>query len=544
MRKIVHRLELDMRRRLRDHLPQKGPATITACPLGASAPKPLLPPRGGLRIEGESTLVFHLLGRELRMPRDHVNWSAPGPGSAHQLMRMNLHYMEYLEHADDGLFSDLVDQWIRSNPACQRGAWRDSWNSYALSLRVVVWMQQLATRRDRLDEALVHNMHTSLTEQLRFLEQNLETDLGGNHLIKNIKALVWASSYFAGLPAERWRAKGVRLLQQELQAQILPDGMHYERSASYHCQVLADLLEIRHALGGYPLGGALDEALSRMVAVVADLAHPDGKVALFNDSGLAMSYAPALLLDAYEHLIGRRPGPRGVFALPQAGYYGMRRQGTLFVADCGRIAPDDLPAHGHGDVLSFEWSVGGQRIIVDQGVFEYVAGARRQASRAAASHNTLCLQGADQADFFGGFRCGRRPGVEVRAWQPGAEGFTLVGAHDGFAHLPGRPRHVRRLDVSPRQVVIHDSIEGATDRRATIGFLLHPAVVAQAAENGLRLRRGDTRIEVSATLPLSIAPAVWWPDMGQEEATLRIEATLPDGVRQARAIFNVVSEVN
>ena len=118
--------------------------------------------------------------------------------------------------------------------------------------------------------------------------------------------------------------------------------------------------------------------------------------------------------DVYERLFGRRPTARESFAFADAGYFGLRSATSYLVVDCGRIAPDDLPAHGHGDVLSFEWSVGTQRVFVDQGVFEYIPGARRQAARSAASHNTLCLEGADQADFFGAFRCGRRPNVEVR----------------------------------------------------------------------------------------------------------------------------------
>ena len=56
------------------------------------------------------------------------------------------------------------------------------------------------------------------------------------------------------------------------------------------------------------------------------------------------------------------------------GYFGARLGDDYLVVDCGRIGPDDLPAHAHGDVLSFELSIAGHRIIVDQGVYEYVAG--------------------------------------------------------------------------------------------------------------------------------------------------------------------------
>ena len=133
-----------------------------------------------------------------------------------------------------------------------RGAWRDSHNSYALSLRVVVWMQQLA-RAPALAGARGRRASPS---RYGFWHDNLETDLGGNHLVKNIKALIWASAFFAGPEAARWRRKGLRLLRRALDEQILPDGVHFERSPSYHAQVFADLLECRHALGARAPRGA------------------------------------------------------------------------------------------------------------------------------------------------------------------------------------------------------------------------------------------------------------------------------------------------
>ena len=122
-----------------------------------------------------------------------------------------------------------------------------------------------------------------------------------------------------------------------------------------------------------------------------------------------MSYPPAQCLDAFAKLTGERPVQQGVFAYPQSGYFGLALGHNVFIADCGPIGPDALPGHGHGDVLSFEWSVGGRRVIVDQGVYEYVDGARRRTARSAMSHNTLCIEGFDQAEFFGDFRVGRRP---------------------------------------------------------------------------------------------------------------------------------------
>lgn len=531
--KLMRRLELTVRRCLRDHLALLCSANlrlsqldrVTAPPLPLfAAPRACLAP-----IAAGEGWQFTFLQRSVHMEGPGVDWSAPGPGSAYQLWRMNLHYMEYLVGVDDEVWGRLVCNWIEANPQMKPGAWQDGWNSYALSLRVVVWLQDLARRAGRLPEDVVARAEASAVGQIMFLERNLETDLCGNHLIKNIKALIWASAYFAGPEAMRWRASGVDLLSRELDKQILADGMHNERSASYHAQVLADLLECRHALGGDPLGGRLDDSLRHMVQVTADLSHPDGGPALFNDSGLTMAHSPSACLAAYERVFGRRPELRSVFAMPDAGYYGLRSNVSYFVADCGRIAPDDLPAHGHGDVLSFEWSVAGERIIVDQGVYEYAAGERRHRARASSSHNTLCFEGADQADFFGAFRCGRRPNAEVLLYEAHGDGFTLEGTHDGFRILSGRPRHIRRFEARPRSVIISDRIEGNPPEPARIGFLLHPEVEVESTSNHVHLKRGRAVVLLSSTRPIGVEPAVWWPDMGVEIPTKRCVIRLAPG---------------
>jgi uncharacterized heparinase superfamily protein len=540
--KLARRVTLRIGRILRDRLAW-GHVTTAAVPQRASAP-PV--PLFVARVRHPSVALgdgwrFTFLNHSVEMTGERIDWMAPQMDSAHQLWRMNLHYMEYLEGATDAQLEALVRDWIEANPVGAPRSWRDSWNSYAVSLRVVVWMQELTRRAGHLASELVAQAEASLTRQLRFLERNLETDIGGNHLVKNIKALIWASAYFGGAEAERWRNRGLHLLGRELRTQVLSDGMHYERSASYHAQVFSDLLECRHALGQDPFDGQVDDALDRMAQVVADLTHPDGGPVLFNDSGLTMAYGPSECLDVYARMFCRRPVPRALPVLTDAGYFGMRVPEAYFVADCGRIGPDDLPAHGHGDVLSFEWSVAGARIIVDQGVYEYRAGERRQRARAASSHNTLCFVGADQADFFDAFRCGRRPNVEVRHYAPLAGGgFVLEGAHDGFRALPGRPRHFRRFEVRPLRLVIEDRVEGEPYQPAYARFLLHPSVSVEGQGTQIELRCGHIIILMISNVTICPEPAVWWPDMGQELPTLRLVLRLAPNKMHATTQFRIL----
>jgi uncharacterized heparinase superfamily protein len=481
-------------------------------------------PTGALTANGDE-LTFTFLGERYSCHREQIDWSAP---ERPQLWRMNLHYMEYLTDCDDKLFADLLGSWILSNGHFRGGAWRDSWNSYALSIRAVVWMQQLASRSDRLPRALITSAEESLARQLSFLEHQLETDIGGNHLIKNIKALLYAGHYFDGSAPRRWARAGGRLLLRQLEEQVLEDGVHYERSLSYHCQVFADLLDCR--MVACDMTERLDAVLARMTRPIADLAHPDGKIVQFNDAGLTMAKSPAKCLSAYASLGGAEPGPAPSFCYPEAGYFGLRTPAYYLVVDCGPIGPDDLPAHAHGDVLSVEISAFGQRLFVDQGVFEYVEGPKRQASRSARSHNTLSVDGADQAEFFGAFRCGRRPRAQVECCEFADGSMRFTGSHDGYSRLPGHPIHRRTVNATENLIHIDDRLDATVDRSARISFLLHPDVEVVQWSEGVVLRLPNgTEVRMSSSVPLKVEAAVWWPDMGFELETKRIAAETQSG---------------
>lgn len=423
--------------------------------------------------------------------------------------------MEFLESLGDADLAAFVAAWIDANPLGAPGATRFAWRPYNLSLRAASWARELARRGDRLDPALLGRMTASLAAQLRFLASHLETDLRGNHLVKNLKALLWGGAVFAGPEADGWRALGERLLASELAEQILPDGCHYERSPPYHGQVLADLLECRVLLPTGPPRDRLDEALVRMARVALVLAHPDGLPAGLNDGGLTMAPPPAELAAAVARLTGVAAGePAGPFALPEAGYWGLAGPGERLVLDCGPLGPRYLPGHGHCDLLALEWSTGGRRILVDQGTYQYAAGPRRALSRGTASHNTVQVGGAEQHDVHGAFRCGRRATPRLLAWRAdGGDAVVFAGTHDGFDGLPGRPRHVREVEARPGEVRIRDRVEGGAGQACAARLLLHPGCAVEVDGTRARIRTGGVEVEAEASVPPVVEPAEWYPDL-------------------------------
>lgn len=488
-----------------------------APPLRAELPRPIFAPRRALLrgSPGQRRLAFLGLDVPLGAP---IDWQPRAWQRGTRLELLNLHYMEWAEALEDREFEACALDWIAHNPRGGRDSWRGSWNCYALSIRALVWLQQLALRRARLSAACLERMRASLSAQLEHLARNLELDIGGNHLIKNLKALLWAASAFEGPRARAWGALGERLLARELELQILPDGMHYERSPAYHAQVLADLLECHAVLGAGALRDELERVLARMAQVCADTTHPDGLPSLFNDGGLHMAYAPGELLARCERALGLRVAARASFALEHAGSFGLRSADELLLFDAGPIGPDELPAHGHGDLLSFEWSVAGRRVVVDPGVFEYHAGEKRAWSRSTRAHATVELDGRDQCEFYQSFRVGARarPRVLACEWRTGW--LDVEAEHDGYARLRGAPVHRRRLRARAGAFEIEDRILGGAGQPALARLPLHPEVHAllEGARAQLCLADGSV-IALECSAALAVEPARYCPDFGIEQ---------------------------
>jgi uncharacterized heparinase superfamily protein len=167
-----------------------------------------------------------------------------------RLWQYQLHYADYVtalaqgaragESAWDQRALELIDDWIDANPPGRR----PGWEPYPLSLRVTNWFAALALLGSGVDEGRRARIASSLAVQGRFLARHLEWHLGGNHLVKNAKALMMLGVALDCPEAAAWRARGFRILLTEMRNQVLADGGHFERSPLYHGIVMEDLLDV------------------------------------------------------------------------------------------------------------------------------------------------------------------------------------------------------------------------------------------------------------------------------------------------------------
>lgn len=526
-------------------------AVAAAQGLGFRRPGPFLEPihleatdwQAHLSVAERTTRLEFCFLNESAAFSGRIDWASP---SRSQLWRYNLHYQAYLlplgiVHRLTGrpefytAFKDVVEGWIAANQA----PFGDGWHPYVVSLRVVNWLSAAHLFSDALghDPEFQDRFRASLIEGIIFISRNLERDVGGNHFLENVKALCLAGSFFSGAAADGWLNLGLRLLHQELGRQVLPDGGHYERSPMYHCIVLEDLLIVAAALrnSGIPWPEGLKDALVRMVRFLGGTVHPDGRIALFNDSvfGIApeprslFSLARGLLgtgcvptgataqLDArYAWLVaGADAGPGGPVAgempeavamrsvreivCPDSGYFGVRDNDSFFLFDAGPACPDDLPAHAHADIFSYELSIGGQRWVVDSGVREYRPGEWRDYARSTRAHNTVSVSGLNQVDVWSSFRVGRRVRPAYVSIFEDHGIVVMTGRHYGF----GRARpHTRIVAVQDgRTWVFIDEVGGFGLVRVENFMHFHPEVVVEANQSGAVLSRkgaSDTQVRL------------------------------------------------
>lgn len=357
------------------------------------------------------------------------------PPQASALWVFHLHYHDWLAdlHAADDLATarKLLVDWME---AC--GHWHPlAWHPYPLSLRLVNWLTHAAwvlgekQTKDWDDEA-AGAFRELLLVQAKHLARNCEVWLGGNHLIKNLKALVYAGACLPG--QEALLVQGLSTLLRELPRQVHPDGGQVEASPWYQAQVLADVVDVAAVLrkaGGVP--ARLQDIMERMAAALEMYRHADGGLALFNDGAVGdVAYLDKLLKRAGA---GEPP-----VVLPQTGYVRMQRGASVVLLDVGKVGPDENPGHAHADTLSFEWSLAGkpgaERVVVNGGTYAYQH-RQRNLFRGTPMHSTVVVDGGDSAEVWGVFRVGRRPRVAGHSIKNPQEGDMAVqGWHDGYAH--------------------------------------------------------------------------------------------------------------
>lgn len=408
----------------------------------------------------------------------------------------NLHYFDDLNSADSASRHSqhvaLIESWIAENPPT-KGV---GWDPYPTSLRIVNWIKWLLASGNATENQL-----QSLSLQAKVLSQTLETHLQGNHLFANAKALLFAGLYFKGKDADAWLDLSLEIFRAQIPEQVLGDGGHFELSPMYHAIISADLLDMISILAAYQNARCADLALSvrerlpKMLRWLAVMTHPDGHLALFNDS--ATNIAPTLtqLVQAAQkvevqtnHTIDTE-----LISLEDSGYFRLNLNDAVVIGDVGKVGPDYIPGHAHADTLSFELSVFGSRLIVNSGTSLYGENDERYRQRGTAAHSTVMVNGENSSEVWGSFRVARR--ANPCGLRFDTHRRLIRCGHDGYKRLPGKPVHTREWHYSDRSIKIVDHLVGEV-QHAEARYYFHPDWECQLNANTLLCTRGHRVVRI------------------------------------------------
>ena len=455
----------------------------------------------------------------------HADWQQAG---APALWRHHLHYWDWaqaLAAEPDrvearAVFATLWRSWSGAVVAGHGEAWLP----YPASLRAWTFC---SVHHDLVAGSQIEpGFLAGLSAHAGFLRRHLESDVGGNHLLKNLKALAGLAVFFAD---ERLLARALGRLDRQLAVQVLLDGGHYERAPSYHCQVLADLIDIAGLLAaaGQSPPLKLGPAISRMRRWLGCVRSPTGNIPLLNDG---YPVDPALV-----RLIEPDAAPSAPFVvLANTGLVTASAGDWHLLADVGPPCPDELPAHAHADTFHCLLHVRDVPLLVDTGTSTYAPGAARSYERSTAAHNTLQVDGANSTEVWGTFRAARRARVSDLTTHRGGE-LTIEAAHDGFRRLRGRPWHRRRWSLTDAGLRVDDVVEGSGQHAITVRWHLAPGSALRLAARGavVTTSAGEFQVGVCSSGPLTLAAesAPVALGFGQTIAapvlTCRIRARLP-----------------
>ncbi len=390
------------------------------------------------------------------------------------------------------------------------------------------------TRRRFFDSLYAHGLH---------IEGNLSVYFSPNtHLMGEAVALHALGVLFPGLPrALRWKRAGGDLVREQMRAQVQADGSHFEHSSYYHVYAF-DML--RFAASIEPMPADYMESLARMAAYLDALLGPQRRLPFFSDDDGGRLFHPYGERDRFGAesvaLWNTRPGavqpersPSRLFE--NCGIAIMQSGDTHLVIDAGPFGYG-RGGHSHSDTLSFVLRRGEEDLLIDAGTYTYMADYKqRNWFRGSAAHNTVRIDGRDQATPEGPFRWADKPAVEAADWKSSerSDYIAAICRYRGFEQL-------RRIEfVKPSLILIVDDITGPpgehlleqfwhsgeaveqeSPRRFRLGpkarlLLSHVGELAVGGENGWRSRclgakeeAAVVRVEYRGALPAQLCAAI------------------------------------
>ncbi len=338
-----------------------------------------------------------------------------------------------------------LESWIVANPFHRGTNWA---SALEVAFRALSWIWidhyvgrkiPAAFRARWLHALYLHGCH--LANNLSFYYSP------NNHLVGEAVALHALGLYFSGLPrARHWERLGARVMREQMDRQIRTDGSSFEQS-TYYQRYLLDMFSLHAALASPDAG--YRAKLKQMAEFLDAIAGPSGRLPLLGDDD------GGCLSPAYFKPTGGAGNWRSQL-FPDAGLAVMTCGDTHAIIDAGPFGALHA-GHSHSDTLSIVLRSGGAEILIDPGTYTYTGDAKwRDWFRSTEAHNTIRIDGRDQAVPRGPFGWDSKPSVKLLEWRTDDQ-RDIVEAECRYAGFT----HRRRVEFrKPDVFLITDDVSG------------------------------------------------------------------------------------
>ncbi|EFO32370.1 heparinase II/III family protein [Roseibium sp. TrichSKD4] len=284
----------------------------------------------------------------------------------------------------------LIDDWIKlcgsRHPV--------GWETPVVARRIMSWLAHSPFILTEGDHEFYRRFLKSLVKQVGYLRRTINETKDGVERLQAAIAIAAACVSMAG--QGRFARSSMRRLDQELSRQILPDGGHVSRNPGAMIEILADLLPVRQAfvMQGLELPQGMLQSVDRMMPMMRFFRHGDGAFAHFNGMGSTPNDLVATIM-AYDDARGAPPTNA-----PHVGYQRLTGENSIVLMDAGKPPRPELSEEAHAGCLSFEFSSGIHRLIVNCGVSYLSNEVWRQVSRSTAAHSTVTIEDTSSCRFL------------------------------------------------------------------------------------------------------------------------------------------------
>jgi len=447
-----------------------------------------------------------------------------------------------------------IDAWLRLNPTGIGINWA---SSLEVAFRLIAWCWALLLIRDSaaLTPDVLREIEGAVEAHATHIERYLSYYFSPNtHLTGEALGLFYAGVVFSEMKqAQRWRSLASRILVQEIERQVLPDGIYFERSTCYqrytadiylHFAILANragmdvppivvqrlkatldaLVALRRPDGSMPSIGDEDGGMVMPLSA----SSPDDYRATFSTAAVVFRnpvYAWAagrLAADSlwllgtpaaaiFKELEKHPPQSARTRVFPAGGFVSMRsgwdEKAHALIFDAGPLGCHYSAGHGHADLLSVQCSAFGEQYLVDAGTCCYTANRElRDFFRSTTAHSTVTVDGNSQAEPAGPFSWQNRCAAQLLRWESDEAVASADAFSDAYKRLADPVSHRRRVAfINSRYWIIVDDLCGSQSHRIDVRFQFAQMPLQVGDDGWVRASRNNERgllLRVFASAPL------------------------------------------